>query len=151
MAFPTDTIYRALREQFRPRLLHRRDRGNPRKAVARGYGAILRDHRGAEGPHDEQQGPAFVDPASARNLIDHGVETPDGLGAIATEPTDENHGEPISPGLGVDDAILRRPPVAVRFQAEHSNECWQFDASPSDLKQVPAPLWIEEGRGAADA
>jgi hypothetical protein len=28
-----DTIYRALREQFRPRLLHRRDRGNPRKAA----------------------------------------------------------------------------------------------------------------------
>jgi DeoR/GlpR family transcriptional regulator of sugar metabolism len=26
----TDTIYRALREQFRPRALHRRDRGIPR-------------------------------------------------------------------------------------------------------------------------
>ncbi len=26
-----DTIYRALREQFRPRSLHRRDRGAPRK------------------------------------------------------------------------------------------------------------------------
>ena len=27
------SVYRALREQFRPRLLHRRDRGNPRKAA----------------------------------------------------------------------------------------------------------------------
>jgi DeoR/GlpR family transcriptional regulator of sugar metabolism len=27
----TDTIYRSLREQFRPRALHRRDRGVPRK------------------------------------------------------------------------------------------------------------------------
>ena len=42
---------------------------------------------------------------------------------------------------------MRQPPPAVRFQAEHSNDCWQFDLSPSDLKQVPAPLWIEEGRG----
>ena len=27
----TDTIYRALRDQFRPRSLHRRDQGKPRK------------------------------------------------------------------------------------------------------------------------
>jgi hypothetical protein len=35
----------------------------------------------------------------------------------------------------------------VRFQAEYANDCWQFDLSPSDPKQVPAPLWIEAGRG----
>jgi hypothetical protein len=35
----------------------------------------------------------------------------------------------------------------VRFQAEHSNDCWQFDLSPSDLKHVEAPLWIEPDRG----
>jgi hypothetical protein len=34
-----------------------------------------------------------------------------------------------------------RPP-AVRFQAEHSNDCWQFDLSPSDLKEVKEPSWI---------
>jgi len=33
------------------------------------------------------------------------------------------------------------------FQAKRSNELWQFDMSPSDLKQVEAPLWIEHGRG----
>jgi hypothetical protein len=40
--------------------------------------------------------------------------------------------------------------VAVRFQARarRSNELWQFDLSPSDLKQVAAPLWFEPGRGA---
>ena len=31
--------------------------------------------------------------------------------------------------------------------AARRNDCWQFDLSPSDLKQVPAPLWVEEGRG----
>ena len=42
---------------------------------------------------------------------------------------------------------MGRPPPAQRFQAEHANDCWQFDLSPSDLKQVPAPLWVEAGRG----
>jgi hypothetical protein len=41
---------------------------------------------------------------------------------------------------------MSRPPPAQRFQAEHVNECWQFDLSPSDLKRVPAPLWVEAGR-----
>ena len=36
---------------------------------------------------------------------------------------------------------------AVRFQSEHSNACWQFDLSPSDLKQVKQPLWIDPARG----
>ena len=48
---------------------------------------------------------------------------------------------------GLDDRRTAQPPPAVRFQAERANECWQFDMSPSDLKQVPAPLWVEPGRG----
>lgn len=35
----------------------------------------------------------------------------------------------------------------MRFQARHSNDCWHFDLSPSDLKQVKRPAWFEEGRG----
>ncbi|MGH2416524.1 MAG: IS481 family transposase, partial [Microcystaceae cyanobacterium] len=46
-----------------------------------------------------------------------------------------------------DHDTLRRQPPAVRFQAEHSNECWHFDLSPSDLKHVKSPAWIEPGRG----
>jgi hypothetical protein len=48
---------------------------------------------------------------------------------------------------GYDHETLRRQPPAVRFQAEHSNECWHFDLSPSDLKHVKSPAWIEPGRG----
>jgi hypothetical protein len=39
---------------------------------------------------------------------------------------------------------LSRQPAAVRFQAEHSNDCWQFDMSPSDLKQIKKPSWVRE-------
>jgi hypothetical protein len=64
-----------------------------------------------------------------------------------TQCADALDGESLSPRLGMDDRHIRQPPPAVRFQAENSNDCWQFDLSPSDLKQVPAPLWLEEGRG----
>ena len=37
---------------------------------------------------------------------------------------------------------MSRQPAAVRFQAEQSNECWQFDLSPSDLKHIKKPLWV---------
>lgn len=47
----------------------------------------------------------------------------------------------------LDQARLVREPPAVRFQAEHSNDCWQFDLSPSDLKHIEKPEWIDPGRG----
>ncbi|MCP3942908.1 MAG: transposase family protein [Desulfobacteraceae bacterium] len=40
--------------------------------------------------------------------------------------------------------LLAIEPSVVRFQARHSNECWHFDLSPSDLKKLPTwPLWID--------
>ncbi|HAS8353726.1 TPA: transposase [Vibrio vulnificus] len=42
--------------------------------------------------------------------------------------------------------LLREPP-AVRFQAESSNDCWQFDMSPSDLKHIERPDWVDPARG----
>jgi hypothetical protein len=30
----------------------------------------------------------------------------------------------------------------VRFQAKHSNDCWQFDLSPSDLKEIKDPSGV---------
>ena len=35
----------------------------------------------------------------------------------------------------------------MRFQAQYSNELWQFDSSPSDLKQLKAPAWIDVSKG----
>jgi hypothetical protein len=42
---------------------------------------------------------------------------------------------------------MARAPAAVRFEVRHSNELWQFDISPSDLKEIEQPAWIEPGRG----
>jgi len=42
---------------------------------------------------------------------------------------------------------MTRQPPAVRFQADNSNDCWHFDLSPSDLKHISQPAWVEPGRG----
>src|SRR5206468_10490057 len=47
-----------------------------------------------------------------------------------------------------DHGHLTGAPPAVRFEAERSNALWQLDLSPSDLKQVETPSWVEPGRGA---
>ena len=142
-----DTIYRSLREQFRPRALHRRDRGVPRKlsrkkmehlceviaAVKLRTTNLKRRHLSTGGVIDL--------------LIDPGIETPDGLLRIEPDALTRSTVNRYLRAWGMDDRHIQQPPPAVRFQADNSNDCWQFDLSPSDLKQVPAPLWIEEGRG----
>lgn len=35
----------------------------------------------------------------------------------------------------------------MRFQAEHRNDRWQFDFTPSDLKRIDKPDRIEAGKG----
>lgn len=49
--------------------------------------------------------------------------------------------------LGFDRKALTFEPPCIRFQAEHSNDCWQFDLSQSDLKELDEPAWIEPGHG----
>ena len=87
------------------------------------------------------------DSQAIRLLEDYGIDTPEGfirapksLLKIATI----NH---YLKQWGYDRKCLLKQPAAVRFQALHSNDCWQFDLSPSDLKEVKAPLWFEEGKG----
>jgi hypothetical protein len=48
---------------------------------------------------------------------------------------------------GFDHTTLTREPPAVRFQARYSNDLWQLDLSPSDLKHIKAPAWIDPTRG----
>ena len=48
---------------------------------------------------------------------------------------------------GIDWRRRRPQPPAVRFQAQHSNELWQFDISPSDLKHLTSPAWVDDTRG----
>jgi hypothetical protein len=82
-----------------------------------------------------------------RLLEDYGLETPQGRvqapkGVLKTATVNRYLKQ-----WGLDWRTLRREPPAVRFQAQHSNELWQFDISPSDLKQLKTPAWIDATKG----
>jgi hypothetical protein len=141
------TIYRALREQFRPRPLHRRDRGLPRKLPRQEMERFCELVAAMKLRTTNLKNRHLSTGRAIELLAEHGIETPDGLvrapPGLLTRTTVNRYLR----SLGLDDERMVRPPPAVRFQAEHANDCWQFDLSPSDLKHVPAPLWIETGRG----
>jgi hypothetical protein len=142
-----DTLYRALRERLRPRSLRRADHGHPRvmpRAELERYCEIiaalkLRTSNG-KGRHLSTR-------EAIRLLALYGVETPDGHVQVPPERLNKTTVNRYLKRWGYDYTTLLKQPPAVRFQAQHSNECWHFDLSPSDLKHLPSPPWVQEGRG----
>jgi hypothetical protein len=141
------TIYRSLRELTQPKSVRRADRGTTRAlptADMERYAEIIAALKlrtlNKKGRH--------LSTRKAIELLEEdGVETPDGLvratkGLLSRATVDRFMRQ-----AGYDLARITRPIAAVRFQAKRSNEMWHFDMSPSDLKQVKAPLWIDERRG----
>lgn len=80
-------------------------------------------------------------------MEDYGVETAQGLvkapKGVLRRPTINRY----LSLLRLDQPRLLREPLAVRFQAEQSNDCWQFDMSPSDLKHLDKPDGIDPSKG----
>jgi hypothetical protein len=136
-----------LRDQFRPRALHRRDRGRPRKLEHREMERFCELIAAMKLRTTNLKGRHLSTGRALELLVEHGIETPDGLvrapPGLLTRTTVNRYLR----AWGMDQRHLNQPPPATRFEALRSNECWQFDLSPSDLKQVPAPLWVEAGRG----
>ncbi|HTV46141.1 MAG TPA: IS481 family transposase [Stellaceae bacterium] len=143
----TATLYRCLREQLRPKSVRRTDHGQPRVASLGEMERYAEIVAALKLRTTNKQG-RKVSTARAIELLEtHGVETPQGLimapkGLLARATMDRFMRQ-----AGYDHRRIIPPRAAVHFQARRSNELWQFDMSPSDLKQVKAPLWIEEGRG----
>lgn len=143
-----DTVYRGLRAVRKPRATHRADFGQPRvlpKAELERYCELI---AALKLRTTNKKGRHLSTRRAIELLEDFGVETPQGLIRVPQgllSPTTVND---YLSRWHLDQPCLTRQPVAVRFQAEFSNACWQFDLSPSDLKQVEAPLWFEPGRGA---
>jgi hypothetical protein len=80
-------------------------------------------------------------------LEGEGVETSDGLVRVPPDMLTRTTVNRYLRDWGYDHARMIRAPAAVRFQARRSNELWQFDLSPSDLKEVEKPLGFQPGRG----
>lgn len=143
------TLYRLLRGGAHPRHAHRADRGRPRVlsgAEVEGWCEIIAAMKVRT---TNRKGRHLSTVRILELLEKHGVETPDGLQKLPpgklTASTINRHMR----RLGYDNERMTRPPPAVRFQAEQSNALWHFDMSPSELKQLAVPPWIDPDRNGA--
>jgi hypothetical protein len=80
-------------------------------------------------------------------LEKYGISTPDGFVQLPEGLLSKSTVNYYLKAWGYDQTSMTRQPPAVRFQAELSNDCWHFDLSPSDLKQIKQPSWVSPGRG----
>jgi hypothetical protein len=144
----TTTLYRQIRTLHRPHPIRRADRGQPRKMPVADLERWCEIIAALKLRTTNKKGRHLSTARALALMEEHGVETPDGLvrlpPKLLTRPTADRYLRQ----WGYDQVRLTRGPAAVRFQARHSNELWQFDLSPSDLKHVAHPLWSEPGRGA---
>ena len=141
------TVYRALNLIHKPHTAHRADHGKPRvlqQAELERYCELI---AALKLRTTNKQGRHLSTGRAIELLEDYGVETAQGLvkapKGVLSRPT-------INRYLSLwrlDQPRLSRQPPAVRFQAEHSNDCWQFDLLPSDLKHIDKPEWIDPARG----
>lgn len=141
------TIYRALKALHRPKGLRRADRGKPRCISEHDMvryceiiAALKMRTRNKKGRHLSTN-------RAIELLEEHGVATPEGhvqppKGAL--KPPTVNRWLRT---WGFDQPRMTRATPATRFEARYSNACWQFDISPSDLKHIAQPAWIDPKRG----
>jgi hypothetical protein len=136
------TLYRALAERCRPKGLRRIDRGTPRVLPQDQMERYCELIAAIKMRTSNKKGRHLSTAESIRLLEKFGIETPEGLVLAPAGTLNKSTVNRYLRQWGYDRATLGRAPPAVRFQAEHSNDCWQFDLSPSDLKYVEAPSWV---------
>lgn len=143
------TLYRLLRGKPRTKDAHRSDRGKPRVLSASEIERWCEIVAALKLRTTNKKGRCLSNARILELLVEHGVETPDGLEKLMpgrlTASTLNRHMR----RLGYDQSRISREPPAVRFQAEYANALWHFDMSPSDLKELETPPWLDPDRQGA--
>jgi hypothetical protein len=143
----TTTVYRALNDFHKPRLAHRADHGKPRvmpKAELERYCELI---AALKLRTTNKQGRHVSTRRAIELLENYGIETPQGLVKPPKGLLRKSTVDGYLSLFHLDHPHITREPPAVRFQAEHSNQCWQFDISTSDLKHIDQPEWVDPGKG----
>lgn len=144
------TLYRLLRSERRPRDIHRADRGQPRVMSAPEIERWCEIVAAMQARTTNRKGRCLSAVRVLELLIEHGIETPDGIRKLAPGQLSASTLNRHMRRLGYDRSRMTREPAAVRYQAEHSNDIWHFDMSPSDLKHLPTPPpWVNLARDGA--
>jgi hypothetical protein len=141
------TVYRALLSFSKLRDTRRADRGKPRVLSQTELTQYCELVAALKLRTTNKQGRHLSTQRAIQLLEQHGVETPHG---IVRPPQGILHKTTIDAYLRqwhLDQPRLTRQPPAVRFEAEYSNDCWQFDISTSDLKHIEKPNWIDPTKG----
>lgn len=141
------TIYRALSSFSTLHNAHRADRGRPRVLPQTELTRYCELVAALKLRTTNKQGRHLSTQRAIQLLEQHGIETPHG---IVRPPPGILHKTTVDVYLRqwhLDQPRLTRQPPAVRFEAEYSNDCWQFDMSPSDLKHIEKPAWIDPAKG----
>ncbi len=141
------TLYRALRERASLRSPRRADCGQPRvmpRVTLERYCEVI---AALKVRTTNKKGRHLSTASAIRLLEEEGIHTPSGYLRAPEGLLKKATVNRYLQQWGYDLQTLSRQPPAVRFQAEYSNECWHFDLSPSDLKHVKAPAWMEPERG----
>lgn len=140
------SVYRRLRELHRPKGLGRADRGVPRAMPGADLERYCEIIAALKVRTENGKGHRLSTVRAIELLEAHGVDTPDGhiqppKGLLAATTVNR-----WLRTWGYDHARMTRAPPAVRFEARQANELWHFDMSPSDLKHLPRPEWVEPGK-----
>jgi len=141
------TVYRSLRSQTKAKGVRRADCGQPRVMSIEALERYCEVIAAIKIRTSNRQGRHLSTGEAIRLLEQQGITTPEGEVRAPVGLLKKTTVNRYLKQWGYDYETLRRQPPAVRFQAEQSNECWHFDLSPSDLKHVKSPAWIEPGRG----
>lgn len=141
------TVYRALQVFQKPHAARRADHGKPRLMPQTDLERYCELIAALKLRTTNKNGRHLSTGRAIELMEDYGVETAQGLvrvpKGLLCRPTVNRY----LSMLRLDQPHLLREPPAVRFQAEHSNDCWQFDMSPSDLKRIEKPDWIDPAKG----
>jgi hypothetical protein len=143
------TLYRLLRGDRRPKDAHRADRGKPRIMPAVEIEHWCEIVAALKVRTTNKKGRCLSNARILELLVEYGVETPDGLEKLPPGRLSESTLNRHLRRLGYDRDRMTREPPAVRFQAEFANALWHFDMSPSDLKELETPPWLDPDRQGA--
>lgn len=147
-AVSVSTVYKSLREKRTPKALRRSDAGATRVLPSSEMELYCKIIAAMKLKTLNKKGHHLPTTEALRLLETFGIETAQGLVKPPKGKLKKTTVNRYLKKWSLDFPSLNVEPGVTRFQAKHSNECWQFDLSPSDLKSLPEwPPWIEERKG----
>ncbi len=130
------TVRRAMRQQHAPQPAHRNDFNRPRVLPPADMQRYCELIAALQLKTENKKGRHLATGECIRLLESAGVVTPEGSVIAPAGVLKRSTVNRYLKRWGFDRRALAVEPPWVPFQAIHSNDCWQFDFSPSDLKKL---------------